>query len=535
MKNGGWEIGRCGRDFHLQWGAGFVSMVSMKNSLAAAAVISLALAAVAQEPQSAEAIDWQAEEEAVLREAAERGIVPDKKAAAMQQANEKATFNGFLPEADEHVVSHSKLFSVSGGNALRMGAIASRADDLYSQVCKLLELERNHKHLISIRLLGKSTDAPSLHPIRTRINIIDNQPNFQVRIFPGGGIDLDRMDKAIITMILYEYVLRDLDTGAYPEEMALPGWLVAGLQQAVLWKTGRAERKLYQQLFHRAEMLSPEEMVSIENPEKLDAASRQVYEVSCGVMLMSLIDREGGLDQLKNLLSSAATADGSPVEILTEHFHELGVDSTLLNKWWAIELANLALPRANEPMAPLETEKMLQEALTIMYFDPETEVPRPVSVDDAYTLLELPNWRKLVQPAIARLVSLSYTCFPGYRSIITEYCRVIGQLADGAHPDEVQSSLGPLQELRRAYYSAAIRGRDYLDWFEITFTGKERGRSFDSYLETMQLLRSEAPGPDTAMSRYLDDIEALYNQKEGTPLPASLRQTARQNHTTRKK
>ena len=519
----------------MQWGAGFASMGSVKNGLAAAAVISLALAAVAQEPQSAEAIDWQAEEEAVLKEAAALGITPDKKAAAVQQASEKAGFNGFLPDVDEHVISHSKLFSVSGGDSLRMGAIATRADDLYSQVCKLLKLQKEHKHLISIRLLGKSTDAPSLNPIRTRINIIDNQPNFQVRIYPGGGIDLDRMDKAIISMILYEDVLRDLDPGAYPEDIGLPGWLVAGLQQAVLWKAGRAERTLYQQLFHRAEMLSPEEMVSIAEPEKLDAASRQVYEVSCGVMLMSLIAREGGLDQLKNLLSNAATADSSPAETIAEHFHELGVDSSLLNKWWAIELANLALPRASEAMTPLETEKMLQDALTIMYFDPETEIPRPVSVDDAYALLELPNWRKLVQPAIARLVSLSYTCFPGYRSIITEYCRVLGQLAEGAHPDEVQNSLGPLQELRRAYYSAAIRGRDYLDWFEINFTGKDRGRSFDSYLETMQMLRSEAPGPDTAMSRYLDDIEALYTQKEGTPLPAALRQSVRQKRTPKKK
>ena len=330
-------------------------------------------------------------------------------------------------------------------------------------------------------------------------------------------------------------MLRDLDPDAYPDDIGLPGWLVAGLQQAVLWKTGRAERRIYQQLFQRAEMLSPEEMVSVAEPEKLDAASRQVYEVSCGVLLMSLIDCEGGLDQLKNLLDAAATADGSPVETITEHFHELGVDSSLLNKWWAIELANLALPRATEAMAPLESERMLQEALTIMYFDPATEVPRPVSLDDAYALVELPNWRRQIQPAITRLVSLSHTCFPGYRPIVTEYCRVIGQLLDGAHPDAVQSSLGPLQELRRAYYSAAIRGRDYLDWFEITFTGQERGRSFDSYLETMQLLRQEHPGPDTAMSRYLDDIEALYGQQEGAPLPDSLRKTARQNRKDKQK
>ncbi len=492
-----------------------------------AGAVILTLAAMAQEP--AAEIDWQAEEAAVLKEAAERGIVPDKKAAAVAKANEQQDFSGYLPDVDEHVISHSRLFSVSGGDSLRMGAIATRADTLYGQVCKLLQLEKQHKHLISIRLLGKSTDSPTLNPIRTRINIIDGQPNFQVRIYPGGGIDLDRMDKAIITMILYEYVLRDLDPGAYPDDIGLPGWLVAGLQQAVLWKNGRAERRLYQQLFNRAEMLSPEEMISIEEPERLDAASRQVFEVSCGVLMMSLIDREGGLDQLKNLLADAATADGTPMETITAHFHELGIDSSLLSKWWAIELANLALPRATEAMAPLESEKMLEEALTIMYFDPVTEVPRPVSLDDAYALAELPNWQKLVQPAIAKLVSLSHTCFPGYRPIVVEYCRIIGQMAGGATPDAVQSSLGPLQELRRAYYSAAIRGRDYLDWFEITFTGKERGRSFDSYLETLQLLRRDHPGPDTAMSRYLDDIESLHSQKEGAPLPEALRKEARRN------
>ena len=504
-------------------------MWGMLKCWAGVAVLPLLVAAVAEEPQQA---DWQAEEAAILREA---GLVADKKAAAVNHAAEQAGGYGYLPDEDEHVISHSKLFSVSGGDSLRMGAIASRADALYGQVRKLLNLDKTHKHLISIRLIGKSTDSPMLNPIRTRINIIDNHPNFQIRIHPGGGIDLARLDKAIITMVLYEYVLRDLDPGAYPESIGLPGWLVAGVQQAVLWKSGRAERRIYQQLFQRAEMLSPEEMISIAEPEKLDAASREVYEVSCGVMLMSLLGLEGGEAQLKNLLEDAATADGTPMEAITEHFHELGVDSSLLNKWWAIELANLALPRSNEAMAPLESEKLLQEALTISYFDPETEVPRPVSMDDAYALVELPNWQKLVQPAIERLVAMSHTCFPGYRPIITEYCRVINQLIAGEHPDAVQSSLGVLRELREAYYTAARRGRDYLDWYEISFTGSERGRSFDSYLETMQMLRLNNPGPDTPMSRYLDDIEALYTQAEGAPLPRSLREQARQNRNKKKK
>ena len=506
----------------------------MIRNLAVLAMVPLVFCATAQEAEPPQQQNWQAEEEALLKEMEARGIKPDRKAAATAMANEQ-DFTGFLPDADDHVISHSRLFSVSGGDSLRMGAIAMRADDLYSHVCRFLELEKAHKSFISIRLIGKSRDSAVLNPIRTRINIIADQPNFQIRIHPGGGIDLNRLDKAIITMILYEYALRELEPDAYPDTIGLPEWLVAGIQQAILWKKGQADSHVYRQLFERAEMLSPEEVISVKNPERLDAASREIFEVSCGVLIMSLVNREGGVVQLQNLISNAATADDTPVETLTAHFHELGVDNSLLNKWWAVELANLALPKASEAMTPLETEKMLQEALTIMYFDPETEIPRPVSLDDAYALVALPNWQKQIQPAMNQLVSLSHICFPGYRSIITEYCRIIEQLSHGAHPDDVVSSLLPLNELRKAYYSASIRGRDYLDWYEITFTGKSRGRSFDSYLETMKLLRQDTPGPDTAMSRYLDDIESLYSQKEGTPLPKALREQAKKNREEKKK
>ena len=49
----------------------------------------------------------------------------------------------------------------------------------------------------------------------------------------------------------------------------------------------------------------------------------------------------------------------------------------------------------------------------------------------------------------------------------------------------------------------------------------------------MRLLRQDIPGPETPMSRYLDDIEALYTQKEGAPLPPSLRRQAQENRNTK--
>ncbi len=431
--------------------------------------------------------------------------------------------------ADAHVVSQSRLFSVSGGDALRMGAIASRADETYRQVCQLLGLDEAWKYAISIRLLGQPGDPPSLNPIRTRIAILGGEPNFQIRIHAGGGIDLDRLTNAIISMVLYERSLRGMNPNAYPETMSMPDWLVTGVQQAILWKRGRADRALYRNLFNRAEMLSPEEVIGTRAPHKLDAASRQVYEVSCGVLMMSLINQPDGCASLRDLLADAATAEGSPQEIIGRYFHELSLDEGLLNKWWALELASLSAQRATEALSPLETERMLAEALTVMVYDEASLVPRPMNLEDTYALVKLPQWQRLVRSNIEQLMQLSHICFPGYRFIITEYCRAIAELMNGATPDDVQNILGPLTELRRAYVRASIRGRDYLDWYEITHMGGGQGGSFDAYLDAMRMLRRRQQGRPTPISRYLDDIEALHTLEEGQPLPERLQPTPR-NH-----
>ncbi len=434
---------------------------------------------------------------------------------------------------DAHVVSQSRLFSVSGGDALRMGAIASRADEIYRHVCHLLGLDEQWKYAISIRLIGQPGDPAVANPIRTRVSILGGEPNFQIRVYPGGGIDLNRLTNAIISMVLYERALRGMNPNAIPETLNMPDWLVTGVQQAILWRRGRADKSLYRNLFNRAEMLSPEEVIGTREPHKLDAASRQVYEVSCGVLMMCLVNQPDGQASLRDLLADAATAEGSPQEIIGRYFHLLSLDEGLLSKWWALELASLSSQRATEALSPLESERQLAEALTVMVYDEQLMLPRPMNLENTYELVRLPQWQRLVRGNIEQLMALSQRCFPGYRLIITEYCRAIAELTNGATPDEVQNILGPLTELRRAYVRAAIRGRDYLDWYEITHLGEGRGGSFDAYLDAMRLLRRRQQGRPTPISRYLDDIEALHTLAEGEPLPARLRPSPRQTDETK--
>lgn len=453
---------------------------------------------------------------------------PGNQAASVIQADptrqEKRAAGNEAKEPDQHVVSQSRIFSVSGGDSLRMGAIATKADEIRGRVCQLLGFDSDWKYSISIRLLGQSTDPPEPNPIRTRISIIGQEPNFQIRIYPGGGINLDKLTNAIIMMTLYERALRDIQTDALPDVIKMPEWLVTGVQQAILWRSGKADRRLYQNLFNRAEMLSPEEIISTKNASLLDASSRQVYEVSCGVLVMSLVNRDGGQAQLRELVTESVTEEGTPAEIIASHFHELGIDSNMLSKWWALELAALSQAPATESLTPMETEKQLTEALTILRYNPYTRTPEPISADDLYTLVELEDWKEQMRPCVDRLMELNLRCFPGYRPLIMEYVRAISELLQGSPPDEVQNIIGPLRELRQTYITTSIRARDYLDWYEITQMGNASyNASFNNYLEAMSTLRKETPGPKTQISQYLEDIETLYSLGEEEELPSRMK------------
>jgi hypothetical protein len=88
-------------------------------------------------------------------------------------------------------------------------------------------------------------------------------------------------------------------------------------------------------------------------------------------------------------------------------------------------------------LTPMETEKQLAEALTIVTYDAETQLPRNLSADNVYALLELPEWRAQIRPLVDRLMQLNLHCFPGYRAIIVEYCRAYSELLKGSTADAV--------------------------------------------------------------------------------------------------
>ena len=64
---------------------------------------------------------------------------------ALPTAQELRKARKALDAPDDHVVSQSRMFSVSGGDSLHMGAIATKADEVRGRVNALLGFEDDHR------------------------------------------------------------------------------------------------------------------------------------------------------------------------------------------------------------------------------------------------------------------------------------------------------------------------------------------------------------------------------------------------------
>lgn len=416
-------------------------------------------------------------------------------------------------------VSSSKHFIVTGKDRLVNNALATKSDQIRAALNRMLSFPDEWKHQIALNLYGDPGTPSPPHAIRSRLSIIAGSPHYEINIHVGRGIDLDDLRTALVTMLVYERALRSVDLAALPEEIALPPWLLVGLEQALLWSGETADRSLYAALFDRGGILPPETILKQEDPEReLDSASYLAYKASCGAMMLCLLNQKKGAEAVNSMLNESVLGSADPLNLITRNFPQLNLSSSSLHKWWTLQLSSMATPAVSDCMSLGETERRLAEALILMSYDPETRRSTPVSFDDIQAVLKITDWKDQLTSNLQQLSRLSVRCFPSYSPLILEYSRLMMEMRKGLQPSLVEKGIKPLKELRVNAIEAATRARDYLDWYEITHRTNTKS-SFNSYKATLRLLRTKKEVGTTPISRYLDDIEALHSLPAMAPLP----------------
>jgi Ran GTPase-activating protein (RanGAP) involved in mRNA processing and transport len=165
-----------------------------------------------------------------------------------------------------------------------------------------------------------------------------------------------------------------------------------------------------------------------------------------------------------------------------------------------------------------QTEASLVEILQLNFRDAEGIVQQK-PIDKWPELAELEEGERVVaaRPAAEALVRLSYRCFPSYRPLLQEYQQVLDAISKN-QTTNVASRLAALAETRKTMIERADRGRDYLDWFEIT-RAKQISGVFDDYLELKERLKDRSHRRKDSISNYLDRMDRIFYREEEAPLP----------------
>lgn len=417
-------------------------------------------------------------------------------------------------DASQTVVSRSKQFRVSGSEGVARGVAAIFAERSKDEFLSLLGEEDKWQVPVLIVLHGKIGDEAPARTFATRLWLMDGVWQLQLDKHVGPGLEPEQFRRKLTELLVIERSLVAQGTEAADLPLRVPVWLSVGLLEASAWRFKQADRSVYATLFRQGGMVGLDQLFDTteDDYEKLDGATRAAFRVSAGSLVMALLEQPGGLQGFRNMLGNVAIYQGETPLLLREHFAALNLSENSLTKWWALQLANKGdLDPLTELMGVAETATLLEKALFLVVRGP----------DGARKRLELGEWKQLqklelserqaaVEPSQAALMHLSYRCFPSCRSLLVEYQKVLIRVAAG-QTESVDAALRQLSEARQLMVARADRGRDYLDWFEIT-RARETSGAFDDYLKLKEELKDRSRNRKDELSGYLDRMDEVFDR-----------------------
>lgn len=420
------------------------------------------------------------------------------------------------PLAPPSVISRSKQFRVSGGSPLTRAAAAILAEQAKDDFLGILGEADAWKIPVAIVLHGEIGQAAPPRTIATRLWLVDGSYHLQLDKHLGSGIETESFRDAVTSVLIFARTIQAHQEGMGDEAMRVPVWLRVGLNEASAWSNQQSDHNLYATVYRQGGLFQLNDMFEMSDKAfaALDGATRAAYRVSAGSLVMALLEQPGGKQGFRSLLGQVALFEGEAPMLLRKHFPELNLSKKSLDKWWALQLANKGdMNLLTDVISIVETEDHLAKALFLDLPLAGGALER-VSVDQWQRLEALDEHGRAsaIKSAQAALVRISYRCFPSYRPLLVEYQKVLIRMMQPP-TQTLETSLGELRKAREIMLSKAARGRDYLDWFEIT-RARETSGAFDDYLKLKEELKSQKRDRRDGISAYLDRLDEAFHREQ---------------------
>ena len=434
--------------------------------------------------------------------------------------------------AEVKALSRSGMFRVSGGEQAQRSSVALLLEQSKDDFEILLrdrdvDAEKQAAKKASFFEAGGGAEGfkvpvnveiitvPDRPPVEYSVGYTDDAFALGIRIRMDRGIDHELLDRAALTVLLYERSLRGAKPGELKDPLVIRPWLVEGLAEAAKWRTGKADRRIYEGVFRRGGGFTMDELFELpeRNFGQLDGASRLAFRALSGALVMALLEQPDGRGAFRAFCGEAARFPGEMPVLLRKHFPDLNLSERSLAKWWALTLAKLVQPQLSEVLPIRESEKALEEALQFHSRDDDgNAVNRGVGDWEAVADLDAYERQEAVRPADDGLTRLSYRCFPSYRPLIKDYQQILRDIAGGGR-DGIGDRLAELAEQRETMVARAVMARDYMDYFEISRARSLSGE-FEDYLKLKKELelRPRPPRRDR-IADCLDTMQKAYESR----------------------
>ncbi len=303
--------------------------------------------------------------------------------------------------------SGSGQFIVHGNDLRLRNAFSARCDEIKDELSRLLRDPQ--PWVLPVVVLLNSGEGARQAPRSVSTSLAEVAGGgFHLQVTVNLRPDLRSQDlrAEVVRALLLERVLRSQPAVTSKRSLLLPEWMQVGVIKALDFRKQARPSTLFAAIFKSGRIFGIEEIIEA-SPTQMDALSRTIYDTSCCALVLALLDQPDGSARLNRFLASLATDERSERELLNLAFPSFASSKASLNKWWALQLANLSRPGVSEPLTPAETLKALEEALTLRYQAKPSEIPkpRPVPVLASLAAPEKERERVILEPDPAVLVT----------------------------------------------------------------------------------------------------------------------------------
>lgn len=273
--------------------------------------------------------------------------------------------------------SSSGQFIVHGNDLSLRSAFSSRCEEISGELNQLLR--DKHAWVSPIVVLLNSGDAAKKDGKAASMAVSQiTHGGFHLQVTINLRPDLRPTDvrTEIIRALLAERILKDQKELKIQRALLLPDWLFTGIVEALDFRKQARPSTLFAVIFKSGKIFGIEEIIEA-SPVDMDALSKTIYKTSCCALVLALLDQPEGGVRLNRFLASLSADTRPERELLNQAFPGFASTPASLNKWWALQLANLSSPGVSEPLSITDTLAALNEALTIRYQAKVSEIPKP--------------------------------------------------------------------------------------------------------------------------------------------------------------